>query len=71
MTISPDLAFVDGVKLQRVKLLLMLVTGINDCVANEIVGAPIITSPLIIPAATARRLPVRQSRWPVSLFLSG
>ena len=36
MTISPDLAFVDGVKLQRVKLL-------------------IITSLLIIPAATARR----------------
>ena len=45
MTISPDLAFVDGVKLQRVKLLLMLVT----------VGALIITSLLIIPAATARR----------------
>ena len=29
MTISPDLAFVDGVKLQRVKLLLMLVTALT------------------------------------------
>ncbi|TYF79868.1 zinc ABC transporter permease subunit ZnuB [Klebsiella quasipneumoniae] len=49
MTVSPDLAFVDGVKLQRVKLLLMLVT------AMKFVGALIITSLLIIPAATARR----------------
>lgn len=49
MTISPDLAFVDGVKLQRVKLLLMLVTALTIGVAMKFVGA------LIIPAATARR----------------
>ena len=36
MTISPDLAFVDGVKLQRVKLLLMLVTAIDDWCSDEI-----------------------------------
>lgn len=55
MTISPDLAFVDGVKLQRVRLLLMLVTALTIGVAMKFVGALIITSLLIIPAATARR----------------
>ena len=54
MTVSPDLAFVDGVKLQRVKLLLMLVTALTIGVAMKFVGALIITS-LLIPAATARR----------------
>lgn len=52
MTVSPDLAFVDGVKLQRVKLLLMLVTALTIGVAMKFVGALIITSLLIIPAAT-------------------
>ena len=39
MTISPDLAFVDGVKLQRVKLLLMLVTALTIGVAMKFVGS--------------------------------
>ncbi|KFD21292.1 permease component of an ABC superfamily zinc transporter [Yokenella regensburgei ATCC 49455] len=55
MTINADLAFVDGVKLQRTKLLLMLVTALTIGVAMKFVGALIITSLLIIPAATARR----------------
>lgn len=55
MTISPDLAFVDGVNLQRTKMLLMLVTALTIGVAMKFVGALIITSLLIIPAATARR----------------
>ena len=42
-------------KLQRVKLLLMLVTALTIGVAMKFVGALIITSLLIIPAATARR----------------
>lgn len=36
MTVSPDLAFVDGVKLQRVKLLLMLVTALNHWRGDEV-----------------------------------
>jgi len=51
MTISPDLAFVDGVKLQRVKLLLMLVTALTIGVAMKFVGALIITSLLYYLAA--------------------
>jgi zinc transport system permease protein len=54
MTISPDLAFVDGVKLQRVKLLLMLVTALTIGVAMKFVGALIITS-ADYPGRTARR----------------
>ncbi|OON40542.1 zinc ABC transporter permease [Izhakiella australiensis] len=55
MTISPDLARVDGVNLQRTRLVLMLVTALTIGVAMKFVGALIITSLLIIPAATARR----------------
>ncbi|WP_338556426.1 zinc ABC transporter permease subunit ZnuB [Erwinia sp. E_sp_B01_3] len=55
MTISPELAQVDGVNLQRTKLVLMLVTALTIGVAMKFVGALIITSLLIIPAATARR----------------
>lgn len=55
MMISPDLAFVDGVKLQRVKLLLMLVTALTIGVAMKFIDALIVTSLLIIPVATTRR----------------
>lgn len=55
MTISPELAHVDGVKLQRTKLLLMLTTALTIGIAMKFVGALIITSLLIIPAASARR----------------
>ncbi|WP_370555699.1 zinc ABC transporter permease subunit ZnuB [Edwardsiella tarda] len=55
MTISPDLAHVDGVPLGRTKLLLMLTTALTIGLAMKFVGALIITSLLIIPAATARR----------------
>ncbi|WP_034915408.1 MULTISPECIES: zinc ABC transporter permease subunit ZnuB [Erwinia] len=55
MTISPELAQVDGVSIQRTKMVLMLVTALTIGVAMKFVGALIITSLLIIPAATARR----------------
>ncbi|WP_114195125.1 zinc ABC transporter permease subunit ZnuB [Edaphovirga cremea] len=55
MTISPELAHVDGVNLQRARVVLMLVTALTIGLAMKFVGALIITSLLIIPAATARR----------------
>ncbi|QZN97870.1 zinc ABC transporter permease subunit ZnuB [Symbiopectobacterium purcellii] len=55
MTISQELAHVDGVNVQRTRLLLMLVTALTIGLAMKFVGALIITSLLIIPAATARR----------------
>ncbi|KPD02881.1 zinc ABC transporter permease subunit ZnuB [Moellerella wisconsensis] len=55
MTINQELAFVDGVKIQRLRVLLMMVTALTIGIAMKFVGALIITSLLIIPAAAARR----------------
>ncbi|EKT62649.1 zinc ABC transporter permease subunit ZnuB [Providencia burhodogranariea] len=55
MTVNQELAFVDGINIQRLRLLLMLVTALTIGIAMKFVGALIITSLLIIPAATARR----------------
>ena len=55
MTINQELAFVDGIKIQRLRILLMMVTALTIGIAMKFVGALIITSLLIIPAATARR----------------
>ncbi|WP_225639614.1 zinc ABC transporter permease subunit ZnuB [Candidatus Profftia sp. (ex Adelges kitamiensis)] len=54
VTISSELAYVDGVKLERVRMILMLLTALTIGLAMKFVGALIITSLLIIPAATAR-----------------
>lgn len=55
MTVNQELAFVDGINIQQLRLLLMLVTALTIGIAMKFVGALIITSLLIIPAATARR----------------
>src|SRR5471030_982499 len=65
MTISPELAHVDGVNLQRSRIILMLVTALTIGLAMKFVGALIITSLLIIPAAAARRF----SRTPEQMAL--
>lgn len=58
MTVSEDLARVEGINVEGLKLLLMLLVGIVIAVAMKFVGALIITSLLIIPPATARRFAV-------------
>ncbi|WMY95414.1 MAG: zinc ABC transporter permease subunit ZnuB [Arsenophonus sp.] len=55
ITINQDLAFIDGVKIQKLKALLMLVTAITIGIAIKFVGALIITSLFIIPSATGRQ----------------
>ena len=55
MTINQDMAFVDGVNIQRERLKLMMITALTIGLAMKFVGALIITPLLIIPAATARR----------------
>lgn len=55
MSVSPELAYVDGVNLPRARAILMLITALTIGLAMKFVGALIITSLLIIPAATARR----------------
>ncbi|CAD6511077.1 zinc ABC transporter permease subunit ZnuB [Candidatus Profftia tarda] len=55
VTINSELAHVDGVNIERIRIILMLVTALTIGLAMKFVGALIITSLLIIPAATARR----------------
>ncbi|ACY84282.1 zinc ABC transporter permease subunit ZnuB [Edwardsiella piscicida] len=71
MTISPELAHVDGVALGRVKLLLMLTTALTIGLAMKFVGALIITSLLIIPAATARRFARTPEQMAAGAVLAG
>lgn len=54
-SINEDLAEVDGVSADKMRLLLMLLVGLMIALGMKFVGALIITSLLIIPAATARR----------------
>jgi zinc transport system permease protein len=53
-TLQSELAQVEGLNTQRLKLLLMLVIAIVVAVAMKIVGVLLITALLIIPPATAR-----------------
>ena len=55
MTISEELARVEGVRVDVLRCVLMLLIGLVIAVAMKFVGALIITSLLITPAATARR----------------
>lgn len=55
ITISPELAKIEGLPVARLKLLLMILTALTIALSMKFVGALIITSLLIIPAATARR----------------
>lgn len=55
VTVHEELARVEGVPVERLRLALVLTLAITVAAAIKIVGALLITSLLIIPAATARR----------------
>ncbi len=55
ITVSPELAQIEGLNVARLRLLLMLLTAFTIALTMKFVGALIITSLLIIPSATARR----------------
>jgi len=56
ITVSEELAQVEGVAVQRTRLLLMLLLALLIAGAIRTVGGLLITSLLVIPAASARRL---------------
>jgi zinc transport system permease protein len=56
LTVHEDLARVEGVPVDTVRLIHMLLIAIVIAVAMKIVGIILITSLLIVPAAAARRL---------------
>jgi zinc transport system permease protein len=55
-TINEELAAVEGINVDLMRLLLMLMIGLVIAIGMKFVGALIMTSLLIIPAAGARRL---------------
>ncbi|WGL15299.1 iron chelate uptake ABC transporter family permease subunit [Microbulbifer bruguierae] len=55
-TLHEELAAVEGVKIEGVRLALMLMLALLIAIAMKVVGVLLITALLIIPAATARRL---------------
>lgn len=55
ITVSPELAQVEGINVPRMRFILMILTALTISLSMKFVGALIITSLLIIPAATARR----------------
>ena len=55
-TVSPDLAEAEGLRPEASRVLFMLLLASVIAIAMKIVGVLLITSLLIIPAATARRL---------------
>ena len=55
ITVHEELARVEGVAVDRVRLIFMLLIALVIAVAMKVVGVLLITAMLIIPAATARR----------------
>lgn len=55
-TVNEELAFVEGINVDLMRLILMLLIGVVIALGMKFVGALIMTSLLIIPAASARRL---------------
>lgn len=55
-TVNPELAEAEGLRPERARLFFMLLMAVVIAIAMKIVGIMLITSLLIIPAATARRL---------------
>lgn len=56
MTVNEELAKVEGYPVEAIRLLLMLLVAVVIAVAMKIVGVLLITSLMIIPAATSRKL---------------
>ncbi|MBY6197601.1 zinc ABC transporter permease subunit ZnuB [Vibrio hangzhouensis] len=57
-TVNEDLAAVEGVNVDLMRLIIMLMVGLVIAIGMKFVGALIMTSLLIIPAATARKFTV-------------
>lgn len=55
MIINIEIAKVCGINVQRIKMLLIILTSLVISISMKIVGTLLITSMLIIPSATARR----------------
>nr|WP_321443061.1 metal ABC transporter permease [uncultured Cohaesibacter sp.] len=68
-TISPDIAAAEGLPTQRANLVFVLLIALVIAVAMKLIGVLLITSLLIIPAATARQF--ARSPETMALFAAG
>jgi zinc transport system permease protein len=71
MTVHEELARVEGVPVARVRLIFMLLIALVIAVAMKVVGILLITSLLIIPAATARRFATSPEQMALLAALTG
>ena len=71
MTVHEDLAMAEGVNVFAMHLLLMLLMTITVAISLQIVGILLITSMLIIPAATARQISSSPEMMAVIAILCG
>jgi zinc transport system permease protein len=71
ITISEELAISEGVHVNRVKIIFMILLALCITVALKIIGALLITALLIIPAAAARFLSTNPLQMIVKAVLAG
>lgn len=71
ITVHEELARVEGVNVKRIRTLYMLLIAVVIAAAMKIVGILLITSLLIIPAATARRFTRTPERMAILAALVG
>jgi len=70
-TVSPELAEAEGLRPEASRILLMVLMASVIAIAMKLVGVLLITSLLIIPAATARRLSATPEHMAVAASLLG
>lgn len=71
MTVSEDLARIEGIPVDRLRLALMTLVALTVAVAIKVVGALLVTALLVIPAAAARRLAGTPERMALIAALAG
>lgn len=70
-TVSPELAEAEGLRPEAARIVLMILMASVIAIAMKLVGVLLITSLLIIPAATARRLSATPEMMAVTAALLG
>lgn len=70
-TISEELAISEGISVQKIKLIFMILLALCVTVAIKIIGALLITALLIIPAAAARFMSSTPKQMMVRAALAG
>ncbi|MFC5076920.1 High-affinity zinc uptake system membrane protein ZnuB [Vibrio thalassae] len=70
-TVNEDLAAVEGVNVDLMRLIIMLMVGLVIAIGMKFVGALIMTSLLIIPAATARKFTVTPEQMAITASFIG